>query len=189
MVLMRSNAFIMKKIIFTVLFTAVAFLSFAGGIFVANTDWFNDHFYIKSRQMQNLEIKSLKQYKKALYSKDTTYDTTVASSEMANHYHEYFEEVIDRIRNLNYPSEPVKKAVLSYLDGYVKRKAQMEYTLFPCQDNPTDDCAYGRIFSYRYAIGMMEFDRTELLTYRMILNYMYDNAYFTKEEIEKVFEE
>lgn len=179
----------MKKVIFIILFIIVIFLSFAGGIFVANTEWFNGHFYIKSRQMQNLEIKSLKQYEKKLYSKDTTYDMIMASREMANHYHEYFERVVSRIRNLNYPSDSVKKAILSYLDGYDKRKEQMEYTLFPCQDNPTDDCAYGRIFSYRYALGMMEFDRNELLTYRMILNYMYDKSYFTKEEIEKVFEE
>ena len=126
---------------------------------------------------------------KNLYSKDTTYDMIMASREMADHYHKYFIKIVGRIRNLNYSSDPVKKAVLSYLDGYDKRKAQMEYTLFPCQDNPTDDCAYGRIFSYRYALGMMEFDRTELLTYRMILNYMYDKSYFTKEEIEKIFEE
>ena len=179
----------MKKIIFIILFIVVIFLSFAGGIITANTDWFNDQFYIKSRQMQNLEIKSIKQYEKILYSKETTYDITVASGEMANHYHEYFEKVVDRIKNLNYSNEPVKKAVLSYLDGYEKRKAQMEYTLFPCQNNLTDDCTYGRIYSYRYALGMMEFDRNELLTYRMILNYMYDKSYFTKEEIEKIFEE
>ena len=121
----------MKKVIFTVLFIAVVLVSFVSGIFVANTEWFNGHFYIKSRQMQNLEIKSLKQYEKRLYSKDTIYDMTVMSSEMANHYHEYFERVVGRIRNLNYSSEPVKKAVLSYLDGYEKRKAQMEYILFP----------------------------------------------------------
>ena len=65
----------MKKVIFTVLFIAVIFLSFAGVIFVANTDWFNNHFYIKSKQMQNLEIKSLKQYEKRLYSKETTANT------------------------------------------------------------------------------------------------------------------
>ena len=178
-----------NKIFKFIFFVLTGFAFFCAGIITANTDWFNDQFYIKSRQMQNLEIKSLKQYEKRLYSTETTYDMTAASAEMANHYHEYFEKVVYRIKNLNYPSESVKKAVLNYLDGYEKRKTQMEYTLFPCQDNPTDDCAYGRIFSYRYAIGMMEFDKNELLTYRMILNYMYDKAYFTKEEIEKVFEE
>ena len=139
--------------------------------------------------MQNLEIKSLTPCDTALFRKaQTQYEMNMESGERYKHYHEYFEKVVDRIRNYDYDDDTVKSAIISYLDGYDKRKAEIDYTMFPCKDKPIEDCGYGTIFGSIYPKAMLEFDRQELLTYRMILTYMY-SINPSGLEIEKIFEE
>lgn len=178
-----------KKIIISLIAILLLLITFVGGIFTANSEWFNNLFYIKSRQMQNLEIKSLKPYNTVLFKKaDTQYEMNMASDERYKHYHKYFEKVVDRIKNYNYDDDIVKSAIVSYLDGYDKRKAEIDYTMFPCKDKPIEDCGYGSMLGSIYPKAMLEFDRQELLTYRMILTYMY-SINPSGLEIEEIFEE
>ena len=67
--------------------------------------------------MENLNIKSLKPYNKALY-KDakTQFDMNIASANRYDHYHEYYEKVTDRIRNLDI-DEVNKKSIINYING------------------------------------------------------------------------
>ena len=177
-----------NKIVITVAAILVLLITFACGIFTANSEWFNDLFYIKSRQMQNLEIKSLKQYDKALSNeKLAQYEINNLVFKKYEQYHQYYEKVVERIRNHNFYDETVKSAIISYLDGYDKRKAELDYTMFPCKDKPVSDCGYGTAFGSIYPKAMLEFDRQELLTYRMILTYMY--GFVSEEDINNFFEE
>ena len=82
-----------NKILKFIFFVLTCFAFFCAGIYTANTDWFNNVFYIKSRQMENLNIKSLKPYNKALY-KDakTQFDMNIASTNRYEHYHKYYEK-------------------------------------------------------------------------------------------------
>ena len=176
------------KFIIAVLIIFAMVICFTCGIFVANSEWFNDQFYIKSKQMQNLEIKSLKPYNTALFKKaQTQYEMNTASSERYEHYHEYYKKVAERIRNYDYGDDTVKSAIISYLDGYEKRKAELDYVMFPCKNKSVEDCGYGTMLSSVYPNAMLEFDRQELLTYRMILTSMY--AYYSIADIEEFFEE
>lgn len=123
----------MKKLLLLFGLVMFATIFFIAGIFVANTEWFNETFYIPSMQMQNLSIKSLKHYDTALFKiAQSHYEMNSASNERYEHYHEYFKKVTDRIKNYDYTDENVKTAVISYLDGYEKRKNEIDYTMFPC---------------------------------------------------------
>ena len=178
-----------NKILIAIITIFVMTICFILGIFTANSEWFNDLFYIKSQQMQNLEIKSLKPYNTALFKKaQTQYEMNMASGERYKHYHEYFEKVVDRIRNYNYDDDTVKSAIISYLDGYEQRKAKLDYVMFPCKNKPVEDCGYGTMLGSVYPTAMLEFDRQELLTYRMILTYMY-SINPSGLELEELFEE
>jgi hypothetical protein len=46
----------MKKLLLLFGLVMFATIFFIAGIFVANTEWFNETFYIPSMQMQNLSI-------------------------------------------------------------------------------------------------------------------------------------
>lgn len=168
---LAKNILILAGIIILFLTTFIA------GIYTANTEWFNDRVYIQSRQMQNLSIKSLKLYDKALFEDaESQYDLNVASEERYKHYHEYYEKVVEKIKNYDFWNENDKNAVLDYINGYEERKAKIDFTMFPCKDNQTEECSYGTYLGSAYPKAMLEFDRQELLTYRMILSYMYDSV-------------
>lgn len=162
-------------------------LLFGAGIYTANTHWFNDTFYIKSRQMENLNIKSLKPYDKALFNDaNSQYEMNEASSKRYEHYHEYYDKVVERISKLGL-DEKEAAALSSYIDGYEERKANFDYVMFPHKNDSIENGGYGTILGSAYPKAMMEFDRQELLTYRMILLNMY--AYISTEEINVIFEE
>ena len=59
--------------------------------------------------------------------------------------------------------------------------------MFPHKNDSIENGGYGTIFGSAYPKAMMEFDRKELLTYRMMLLNMY--AYISTEEINVIFEE
>lgn len=178
-----------KKIIISLIAILLLLITFVGGIFTANSEWFNNLFYIKSIQMQNLEIKSLRPYNTALFKNAKTQtDMNIASGKRYEHYHKYFEKVVDRIRNYDYYDNNEKTAMLLYLDGYKERKAKAEKIMFPYKDKSAEDSGYGSMFGLSYPSAMLEFDRQELLTYRMILLHMY-NIYPSVSEIDKMFEE
>ena len=179
---------LLKKSIIIITAIILLLLTFFAGVYFANTEWFNDIFYIESRQMQDLSIKSLKPYDKAYYNSDSQYDMNITSEARYEHYHEYYENVVEKIKNAEFWNETDKKVVLDYINGYEKRKENMENIMFPCKDNPADDeCSYGTALSSFHPNAMKEFDRQELLTYRMILSYMYGS--FTKGTINKIFSE
>ena len=178
------------KIIFALFGIFLLLISaFISGIYFSDSVWLNDTFYIKSKQMRNLEIKSLKPYNTALFKKaETQYEMNNASYERYEHYHKYYEKVVDRIKNMDIWPEYGKAAILDYINGYEGRKAQMDYMMFPCKDKPLDDCGYGTIFGSMYPDSMLEFDRNELMTYRMILSNMYTASIY-RDELENIFEE
>lgn len=180
-----------QKISLAVLGSIILVLGiFGAGIYTANTEWFNDIFYIKSRQMLNLNIKSLKPYDKALI-KDAKnqYEMNVASSNRYKHYHEYYEKVVERIRNTEYYDDKIRNMIIGYIDGYEKRKDLFDKIMFPHMGELTEDggAYYGTILGSSYPIALLEFDRQELLTYRMILTYMYDSNAI--DNIDSLFEE
>ena len=111
-----------------------------------------------------------------------------ASYERYEHYHKYYEKVVDRIKNMDIWPEYGKAAILDYINGYEDRKVKMDYMMFPCKDKPLDDCGYGTIFGSMYPDSMLEFDRNELMTYRMILSNMYTASIY-RDELENIFEE
>ena len=180
-----QNSIKLSKIILISVCTVIIALSiFTLGIYTANTEWFNDTFYIKSRQMQNLNIKSLKPYDNALFkSAVSQIDMNIASKNRYEHYHKHYEKVIDRIFNLEL-DDAEKITLFAYIDGYDERKLVMEYVLFPKKDTEGE---YGTMYNSTYYTAMLEFDRQELLTYRMILKNMY--ASYTILDIDKIFEE
>lgn len=163
---------------------------FVAGISTAHNDWFNNIVYIKSYQMQNLNIKSLKPYDKALF-KDaySQVEMDEASAKRYEHYHEYYDKVVDKIKNIDFNDEKVHNVIVSYIDGYDKRKEEMINVLFPHLYDKDEYGAnyYGSIIGSIYPKAMMEFDRQELLTYRMILENMYAAPYI--EDFDGIFEE
>lgn len=181
-----------KKIVITVVAILLLLITFACGIFTANSEWFKNKLSAETEQTDtsntNLEIKSLEPYNTALFKKaHSQYEMNIASGERYAHYHEYYEKVTQRIRNFDYQNDTVKTAIISYLDGYEKRKAELDYVMFPCQNESPIECGYGTMFGSAHPNAMLEFDRQELLTYRMILTYMY--AYIPIEDINDFFEE
>lgn len=162
-------------------------ISFIAGIKVANSDKFNNTFYIESRQMENLNIRSLMPYEKALRDAYTQTEMNAAAEQLYQHYHAYYETVVERIKNYDFWDEKAKVAVLSYIDGYNKRKEVMEQVLFPHMNDSAEEGGYGTILGLLYPNAMYEFDRQELLTYRMILSYMY--AAISEVDIEMLFSE
>ena len=163
---------------------------FVAGISTAHNDWFNNTVYIKSYQMQNLNIKSLKPYDKALF-KDaySQVEMDEASAKRYEHYHEYYKKVVYKIKSLDFNDEKVHDVIVSYIDGYDKRKEEMINVLFPHLYDKDEYGAnyYGTIIGSIYPKAMMEFDRQELLTYRMILENMYAAPYI--EDFDGIFEE
>ena len=163
---------------------------FVAGIFTAHNDWFNSTVYIKSYQMQNLNIKSLKPYDKALF-KDaySQVEMDEASAKRYEHYHEYYQKVVDKIKSLDFYDEKVRDVIVGYIDGYDKRKEEMINVLFPhlYDKDENDGNYYGTIIGSLYPKAMMEFDRNELLTYRMILENMYAAPYI--EDFDSFFDE
>ena len=163
---------------------------FMAGIFTAYNDWFNDKVYIKSYQMEKLNIKSLKSYEKVLLKNvHSQTDINEASAKRYKYYHEYYEKVVAKIKNTDFNDEKVKNVIIAYIDGYDKRKEEMINVLFP-HLNDTDEYDgnyYGTLIGSVYPQAMLEFDRNELLTYRMILENMYD-AYYIK-DFDSIFEE
>lgn len=186
------NYKIYSKVIIVVFITFIMALFFIGGVFTANSEWYKNKFNSKSQQAEefneNLDIKSLKPYDTALFKKaKTQYEMNIASGERYEHYHKYYEKVVQRIRNFDFNNDTVKTAINSYIDGYVKRKAELDYVMFPCKNKPVEDCGYGTMLGSVYPTAMLEFDRQELLTYRMILTYMY--GYISNQDINAIFEE
>lgn len=59
--------------------------------------------------------------------------------------------------------------------------------MLPCKDKSVEDCGYGTMLSSAYPKAMLEFDRQELLTYRMILTHMY--SHISIQDINAFFEE
>lgn len=163
---------------------------FMSGIFTAHNNWFNDKVYIKSYQMEKLNIRSLKSYDEVLF-KDvhSQADINEANAKRYEHYHEYYEKVVAKIKNIDFDDEKVKNIIIAYIEGYDKRKDEMINVLFP-HLNDTDGYGgnyYGTVIGSVYPRAMLEFDRNELLTYRMILENMYD-AYYIK-DFDSIFEE
>lgn len=159
------------------------------GIYTANTDWFNDTFYIKSRQMHNLEIKSLKPYTDECKHADSQYDLNSISTERYKHYHEYYLKVVDRIKNIpaDEMDELERAEIINYINGYDKRKEQMEQVLFPRMNQRVQEGGYGTLIGSAYPSAMLEFDRQELMTYRFILKNMYYSHYI--DDIDAIFAE
>ena len=166
-------------------FLFILLIVYVLGIYTANTDWFNDTFYIKSRQMQNLEIKSLKQYTDACKHADSQYDISRISTDRYEHYHEYYLKVVERIKNIDL-DELEKSEIINYINGYDKRKEQMIQILFPRLNQGVQEGGYGTIINSLYSSAMMEFDRNELITYRFILQNMY---FFNYVDINEIFAE
>ena len=167
----------------------ISALMFVAGIFVANTEWFNDTFYIKSRQMQNLEIKSLKPYTDEFKHADSQYDSNRTSTARYEYYHEYYLNVVDRIKNIpaDEMDELERAEIINYINGYKQRKEQMEQVLFPRMHMNVQEGGYGTLIGSAYPSAMLEFDRHELMTYRFILTNMYFSHYI--EDIDAIFEE
>ena len=83
----------------------------------------------------------------------------------------------------------LSEKVLSYHSKLYYALEEMINVLFP-HLNDTDGYGgnyYGTLIGSVYPQAMMEFDRNELLTYRMILENMYD-AYYIK-DFDSIFEE
>ena len=163
---------------------------FMAGIFTAYNDWFNDKVYIKSYQMEKLNIKSLKSYEKVLLKNvHSQTDINEASVKRYEYYHEYYEKVVAKIKNTDFNDEKVKNVIIAYIDGYDKRKEEITNVLFP-HLNDTDGYGgnyYGTLIGSVYPQAIMEFDRNELLTYRMILENILDLRYI--EDFDSIFEE
>ena len=180
------------KIFGKVIIVLVMAICFIGGIFTANSEWYKNKFQTESEQIDiskiNLDIKSLKPYDTALLKKAKTQtDMNIASSERYKHYHKYYETVVDRIKNYDFGDDTVKSAIISYIGGYKKRKAEIESIMFPNKDKPVEESGYGSMFGLSYSSAMLEFDRQELLTYRMILTNVYPPI--PNQDIDVIFEE
>ena len=163
---------------------------FMAGIFTAYNDWFNDKVYIKSYQMEKLNIKSLKSYDEVLLKNvHSQTDINEASVKRYEYYHEYYEKVVAKIKNTDFNDEKVKNVIIAYIDGYDKRKEEMINVLFPHLNDIEQYGAnhYGTLISSFYPQAMMELDRNELLTYRMILENILDLRYI--EDFDSIFEE
>ena len=63
----------------------------------------------------------------------------------------------------------------------------MNFLLFPYIEMSPEESGYGTIIGSEYPSAMLEFDRQELLTYRMILQCMYASYYV--QDINYIFEE
>ena len=186
------NYKIYSKVIIVVFITFIMALFFIGGVFTANSEWYKNKFNSKSQQAEefneNLDIKSLKPYDTALFKKAKTQtEMNIASNERYQHYHEYYEKVVNRIKNYDFGDDTVKSAIISYIGGYKKRKAEIENIMFPNKDKPVEESGYGSMFGLSYSSAMLEFDRQELLTYRMILTNVYPPI--PNQDIDVIFEE
>ena len=97
--------------------------------------------------------------------------------------------MVAKIKNTDFNDEKVKNVIIAYIDGYDKRKDEMINILFPHLNDTDEYCGnyYGTVIGSVYPRAMLEFDRSELLTYRMILENMYD-AYYIK-DFDSIFEE
>ena len=159
-------------------------VSFICGVLFAQTDSFNKLFYIKKIKMSNLTTKTLDRNTKALYKAKSQADITIASTNRYESYHEYYLNVVDKIKALEL-QEPEKSRLLAYINGYNNRKQQMFNIMYPNIDK--SDNGYGTMSSSSYSNALVEFDRIELLAYRTILYNIYS---FTHGElIEQIFAE
>ena len=146
---------------------------FVAGISTAHNDWFNNTVYIKTLVCTQIHSCIMDE----------------ASAKRYEHYHKYYEKVADKIKNIDFNDEKVHDVIVSYIDGYDKRKEEMINVLFPHLYDKDEYGAnyYGTIIGSIYPKAMMEFARQELLTYRMILENMYAAPYI--EDFDGIFEE
>jgi hypothetical protein len=160
--------------------------SFIGGVFYAQTDSFNNTFYIKQIKMLNLTTKTLDKNTKNLIKAKNQADRTIESDNRYNSYHKYYLSVVDKIKKTEL-NDTEKTRLLEYINGYDKRKQTMLDIMFPDINKPTSEGGYGTMFGSSYANALVELDRNELLTYKMILSNIYS---FTHGElIEQIFTE
>ena len=159
-------------------------IGFICGVLFAQTDSFNKLFYIKKTKMSNLTTKTLDRNTKALYKAKSQADITITSTNRYESYHEYYLNIVDRIKKLEL-QEPEKSRLLAYINGYNDRKQKMFNIMYPKIDK--SDNGYGTMSGSSYSNALVDFDRIELLAYRTILYNIYS---FTHGElIEQIFAE
>lgn len=174
---------ICKIILGIIILTAVYF----AGFFTAKSYWFNKHFYKlpKLSDDKQLNIKSLESYDRAYFEQaQTQTKLNLSGADRYEHYHKYYKKVVSRIKKYDFGDDTVKKVIVSYIDKYENRKTEFKNILFPHLDEPY---YYGSMLGCLYPKAMLEFDRQELLTYKMILQYMYTPL--SEQVIEQIFAE
>jgi len=177
----------MKRFTLISIFFCCLISAFILGIYVANTKWFNNVFYVKSRQMIDLNIKSAMPIEQKLSKAQIQYEMDSTAQELNEHYHNYYKTVVERIKKLDYDEEE-KSLLLSYINGYDKRKQEMIKIIFPRLYAPrTDEYAYGSLINAIYPMAQQEFDKQELLRYRFILQNQYNGIPNT--ELDNLFKE
>ena len=100
----------------------------------------------------------------------------------------YYEKVVERIKDFNFVEGVKRLAVINYIDGYERRKAEIDYVMFSNKNEPeTSDYKDEFLPNSVYFNAMLEFDRQELLAYRMILlNMEYS---LSSSAVDAIFEE
>jgi len=182
-----------KQIHKILLGTCTLLFAYFLGIYTAKTSWYCDKFTPKSIpdeivSADKLELKSLEPYNKAYFElAETQYDRNLTSQSRYEYFHNYYEKVVQRIKDTDFGDKIVSNEILDYISGYSNRKAEIEFVLFPCKDKPLTDCGYGTKLGSVYPQAMLEFDRQELLMYKMILSNMY--IPLSEQQINKIFEE
>lgn len=183
----RITVAIKRGLIITGIFISILII-FICGILTANSKWFNECFYIKSRQMQNLNIRGLQPYNKNFYNAETFDMMDITSFARYDYYHKYYEKVVERIKTFNFVEGVNRLTVINYIDGYERRKAEIDYVMFSNKNEPeTSDYKDEFLPNSVYFNAMLEFDRQELLAYRMILlNMEYS---LSSSAVDAIFEE
>lgn len=169
-------------IFLSICFSIVFFFCF--GIYFANTEWFNNHIYIRNKQMQLLNTKSSWKLEKELFNASYSYELYDIAEKLYTNYHEYYLKVTKNILESEWTDNVEKEEFMLYVKDYEKRKKQMINSLFP---KINEEFEYGSMLNYLYPKMLKEFDRNELLTYKFMLEHSYNSFY--SEKIKAIFSE
>ena len=110
-------------IFLSICFSIVFFFCF--GIYFANTEWFNNHIYIRNKQMQLLNTKSSWKLEKELFNASYSYELYDIAEKLYTNYHEYYLKVTKNILESEWTDNVEKEEFMLYVKDYEKRKKQM----------------------------------------------------------------
>lgn len=172
-----------KISIFIMVFIYSLLLLFLG-IFIANSNSFNNIFYVKERQMLALTTKQEWKLNKKINSSIYPYEYINSYDELYEIYHDYYLKVVKKIKRTEWADDIEQQEFYRYLSNYETRKQEMIKYLFPMLNKENE---YGTMINYLYPKMLIEFDRNELLTYKFMMQNSYNS--FSLETIQYIFNE